>query len=93
MTREDLGRFMVRVGPEPPRTAKRWRDAITGEGQGPRILKANRACGYILGALDVARQDFANALGMTFEWPDPEKAQDADEESPGQDGWAGYGLE
>jgi len=81
MSREYLGRFMVRMGG----VAKSMRNRAVGEhitddinayGSNVRVarmIKHPKRHGYALGTLSEARANFCEALGLQMEWPDDEQ--------------------
>ncbi len=64
LSREDLGRFMRRMGAQPSRP----RNAPTGEHL-PATAPGPRPPGYALGNLDEARATFVKAIKLNVEWP------------------------
>ena len=78
LSRDDLGKFMVNVRATPTRR----RTLIVGEHRVDGIAKVvepkDRANGYILGALDIARAGFLVATGLPIEWLDQAPGYDDD---------------
>lgn len=78
LSRETLGRFLVRMGLK----TKRLQNAIIGEhivdesnihGGTSRVSKAvkhPRPSGYSIGTLDISREAFTRATKLEVEWPD-----------------------
>ena len=78
MSRETIGRFLVRMGLRPKRLAnapvgEHSVESISGYGGTGRTAKANiqsRAPGYRLGTLPAARASFSDATKLQIRWPD-----------------------
>jgi len=86
-TREDLGRFLVKLGSMP----KRWRRGIVGEalrdepnafgGSSRRacLVYQDRATGHEIGTLPVARATFQRVTGLGFTWDSGASETEAEE--------------
>ena len=79
LSRETLGKFMRKMEAQP----KRLSPAAVGEHltdepnaygsaqRSAKVVEHSRPPGYVLGALDLARDSFAQVTGLTVEWGEP----------------------
>ena len=87
LSREALGRFFVCIGA----TARRWRTGTVGEHvtddkdaygracRAAKLVKQERATGYDLGDIGMARDTFVEATGLSVTWDDGVAEGDGDD--------------